>query len=85
MSYNGTYFARGSRKLFKKIGVDSFHFVFQLVCPAYFLQLPEIKALPTDFKRFWSNNLSLSDMEQVGISPTYEVTYHARWAPAGRR
>ena len=52
----------------------SFQFVFQLVFPTYILQLPSISALPTAFKKFWSNKHSLS-LEQVGISPTYQVTY----------
>ena len=46
----------------------SFQFVFQLVFPAYTLQLPSICVLPS-----WEFSL-----EQVGISPTYQVTYLLR-------
>ena len=37
----------------------SFQFVFQLVFPAYTLQLSSICVLPTAFKTFWSNNLGI--------------------------
>ena len=38
----------------------SFQFVFQLVLPAYTVQLPSISVLPTAFKRFCSNKLEFS-------------------------
>ena len=37
----------------------SFQFVFQLVFPAYTLQLPSISVLPTAFKTFSSNKLGI--------------------------
>ena len=37
----------------------SFQFVFQLVLPAYTLQLPSICVLPTAFKTFCSNKLGI--------------------------
>ena len=37
----------------------SFQFVFQIVFPAYTLQLPSICVLPTAFKRFCSNRLGI--------------------------